>query len=90
MATTENSSDLSLGGGPCPNLMSLPWLPFSIPFIHTPPKSLFTKRRGTYWEPNPTPDAVGVKRDSGSQKLQRESEKPAFSHLNSSSTIEVK
>ena len=27
--------------------------------------------------------------DSGSQKLQRESEKPAFSHLNSSSTIAV-
>ena len=23
------------------------------PFIHTPPKSLFTKRRGTFWEPDP-------------------------------------
>ena len=24
------------------------------PFIHTPPKSLFTKRRGTFWEPDPS------------------------------------
>ena len=31
-----------------------------------------------------------VEQDSGSQKLQRECQKPAFSHLNSSSTIEVK
>ena len=26
---------------------------FHKPFIHTPPKSLFTKRRGTFWEPDP-------------------------------------
>ena len=33
--------------------MSFRRLPFSNPFIHTPPKFLFTKRRSTFWEPDP-------------------------------------
>ena len=28
-------------------------------FIHTPPKSMFTKRRGTLWEPNPSANGTG-------------------------------
>ena len=33
--------------------MSFRRYPFSNPFIHTPPKALFTKRRSTFWEPDP-------------------------------------
>ena len=50
--------------------MSFRRFPFSNPFIHTPPKSLFTKRRSTFWEPDPTRDSF---RDLGAFWKRRDS-----------------
>ena len=41
--------------------MSFSTYPIYNPFIHTPQKSLFTKRCSTFWEPDPVLDPVARK-----------------------------
>ena len=51
---TAKTAAMSSGGPPQLIAAVLMVLPNAKAFIHTPPKSLFTKTRGTLWEPDPT------------------------------------
>ena len=47
------------GGGPSSNLMSFPWLPFSIPFFHTKRVENAGGASRTFWEPDPVHSVAG-------------------------------